>query len=160
MKLFIGNNYVGDFNVDVVVIDNIYGNKQKIKHTDWEQYKVRSDMVNKIEIEFEKRFKMRNLIRIRNSGINTCCMYGVVSVKNIRPIFNLETKKKYYQKPTYESLEQSLIDMKKQCIALKVKLIAMPKIGCGLDKLKWEKVKVILVNVFKDMDIEILVCYL
>ena len=113
-----------------------------------------------IALEFEKRFNMKHVIRIRNSGINTCCMYGAVYEKNIRPIFNLITKKKYYQKPTYESLKLSLIDMKKQCMAHKIKLIAMPKIGCGLDKLKWEIVKTILINVFKDTDIEILVCYL
>lgn len=37
----------------------------------------------------------------------------------------------------------------------------MPKIGCGLDKLKWNKVKEILfLMYFKNIDVEILVCYL
>ena len=35
------------------------------------------------------------------------------------------------------------------------------KIGCGLDKLKWNKVKEILfLMYFKNIDVEILVCYL
>ena len=38
-----------------------------------------------------------------------------------------------------------------------VKRLLMPRIGCGLDRLKWDKVKDILTNVFKDTEIEILV---
>lgn len=38
--------------------------------------------------------------------------------------------------------------------------IAMPKIGCGLDKLEWSKVKAIIEEVFAGTDIEILICYL
>ena len=37
--------------------------------------------------------------------------------------------------------------------------IAMPKIGSGLDKLNWLQVQTIILDVFKDMDIEIVVCY-
>lgn len=36
--------------------------------------------------------------------------------------------------------------------------LAMPKIGCGLDILEWNKVSEIIKDVFKDTDIEILVC--
>ena len=34
----------------------------------------------------------------------------------------------------------------------------MPLIGCGLDRLQWEKVSEIVQEVFKDIDIEIVVC--
>lgn len=34
----------------------------------------------------------------------------------------------------------------------------MPKIGCGLDKLEWDKVEEIIKETFKDCDIDILVC--
>lgn len=36
--------------------------------------------------------------------------------------------------------------------------LAMPRIGCGLDKLEWSKVKAIIEEVFADTDVEILVC--
>ena len=39
-----------------------------------------------------------------------------------------------------------------------VKKIAMPIIGCGLDRLQWDKVSKIIQEVFEDTDIEILVC--
>lgn len=35
----------------------------------------------------------------------------------------------------------------------------MPRIGCELDKLNWDKVKEIIQEVFVDTDVEILVCY-
>jgi len=38
--------------------------------------------------------------------------------------------------------------------------IAMPKIGCGLDKLDWSKVRSIIEDIFEDVDCEIVVMYL
>ena len=50
--------------------------------------------------------------------------------------------------------------MKLYCNTFKIKKLAMPIIGCGLDKLEWSKVKDLIIQVFKNMDIEILICYL
>jgi hypothetical protein len=36
----------------------------------------------------------------------------------------------------------------------------MPKIGCGLDKLDWSKVRSIIEDIFEDVDCEIVVMYL
>lgn len=38
--------------------------------------------------------------------------------------------------------------------------IMMPKIGCGLDQLNWERVSDIISEVFTDSDISITVCTL
>ena len=73
-------------------------------------------------------------------------------------VFNLVTKELAFQKPTIDSLGESLQCMKRQMLALKIKKLAMPKIGCGLDKLDWEEVKDVIETVFDDTDIEILVC--
>lgn len=73
-------------------------------------------------------------------------------------VFNLITKERYYNKPTIGTLEDALRGMKKLCKDLKVRKIAMPKIGCGLDRLKWSDVSELIQEVFKDTDIEILVC--
>ena len=73
-------------------------------------------------------------------------------------VFNLITKKVYYGKPTYESITASIIEMKKICVLQNIKYLAMPKIGCGLDRLSWGKVREIIQNVFNDTDIEIVVC--
>ena len=72
-------------------------------------------------------------------------------------VFNLVTKERYWMKPDYPTLRLSLQDMKRQCVSRRVKKLAMPKIGCGLDKLNWEYVKKQIVEVFGNMDIEITV---
>jgi O-acetyl-ADP-ribose deacetylase (regulator of RNase III) len=77
--------------------------------------------------------------------------------------FNLITKEKYWHKPTYDTLRKSLLSAKEVIVSLDdrygamVKL-AMPHIGCGLDRLSWTKVKAIIEEIFADTDIEILVC--
>lgn len=77
--------------------------------------------------------------------------------------FNLITKEKYWHKPTYSTLKKSLLSAKKVITSLddrysEIVKLAMPKIGCGLDRLSWDKVKAIIEEVFADTDIEILVC--
>ncbi|KAM9344150.1 ADP-ribose glycohydrolase OARD1 [Pholidichthys leucotaenia] len=74
-----------------------------------------------------------------------------------RFIYYLITKKKATQKPTYDSLRQSLEDMKSHCLTDGVTRISMPRIGCGLDRLEWAKVSKILEDVFKNTDVAITV---
>lgn len=74
-----------------------------------------------------------------------------------RFVYYLITKHKASQKPTNESLKQSLEDMKSHCIQHGVTRISMPRIGCGLDRLKWEDVSEILQQVFQHTDIHITV---
>lgn len=75
-------------------------------------------------------------------------------------IFNLVTKRNYWDKPTLKSIENALNWMVEQCRIYDIKKIAMPKIGCGLDKKKWSDVKPLIEKVFADTDIEIIVCYI
>mgnify|MGYP003204085881 FL=1 len=77
----------------------------------------------------------------------------------IGSVFNLVTKDKCWQKPTYKALREALEDMKKQVVTLKIKYLAMPLIGCGLDKLEWDRVRELLEKVFADTDVDIMVCY-
>jgi hypothetical protein len=75
-------------------------------------------------------------------------------------VFNLVTKKKCYHKPTYESVREALECMKEQMEILYITKLAMPKIGCGLDRLDWDQVYDIICEVFEDTDVEILICEL
>lgn len=76
--------------------------------------------------------------------------------------FSLVTKEKYWQKPTYETMRMALEDAKdlyEETISYGYTMkLAMPRIGCGLDRLQWDKVKAIIEEVFADTDVEILVC--
>ena len=74
--------------------------------------------------------------------------------------FNLITKRNYWDKPTLTTIENSLLWMKEQCEAYDIKKLAMPRIGCGLDRQNWTDVKALIEKVFADTDIEIVVCSL
>uniref|UniRef100_A0A8C2YG29 ADP-ribose glycohydrolase OARD1 n=1 Tax=Coturnix japonica TaxID=93934 RepID=A0A8C2YG29_COTJA len=84
---------------------------------------------------------------------------GEVAVlqRDDRYIYYLITKKKVSHKPTYEDMRKSLEAMKNHCLNNGVTDVSMPKIGCGLDRLEWDKVSAILGEVFEDTDIKITV---
>lgn len=75
-------------------------------------------------------------------------------------VFNLITKKSYYGKPTYQTITKCIEQIVEQCERHDIKYLAMPKIGCGLDRLQWGKVREIILDKFKDTDITIEVRYL
>lgn len=75
-------------------------------------------------------------------------------------VLNLITKKRYFDKPTYQTLTEALKIARDICMKQDITRLAMPRIGCGLDLLHWGKVKVIIKEVFQNDDIDILVCSL
>jgi O-acetyl-ADP-ribose deacetylase (regulator of RNase III) len=109
-----------------------------------------------IAIEFNNRFGLRGVLAVKyDKGRRkhpTCILE--------KKVLNLITKENYWHKPTYETMQGSLDEMKRLVVKNNIKYIAMPKIGCGLDKLQWDKVKEMIEATFSDTDIEILVCYL
>ena len=72
-------------------------------------------------------------------------------------LYNLFIKQKYFQKPTYNAIFNTLSEMKDHAIANNIRSIAMPKIACGLDKMNWEEVSKIIVDVFQHSGITIIV---
>lgn len=110
-----------------------------------------------IATEFVKRYNMQEkLLEMRpyNPEFKITKGHCILEGK----VLNLVTKSKYWHKPTYQTLENALRDMRACCGRNKVEKIAMPLIGCGLDKLKWNKVSEMIQDIFADTDIEILVC--
>lgn len=104
-----------------------------------------------IAVLFQRKFSLRQqLIEAGPQDPGSC-----VLVKNV---FNLITKSRSSGKPTYTTLGSSLQKMKKICNEMNIKKLAMPKIGCGLDRLQWPVVKDMILNLFKESEIEILVC--
>ena len=75
-------------------------------------------------------------------------------------VFNLVTKQKCWHKPTYESLREALVMMRECLDFLGVTKLAIPMLGCGLDKLQWVQVEDIIKDVFADTDVDIVVCVL
>ena len=75
-------------------------------------------------------------------------------------VFNLVTKNKCWHKPTYDSLREALEMMREQMEFMSITKLAMPWIGCGLDKLQKDQVYDIIFEVFEDMNVEIVICEL
>lgn len=114
-----------------------------------------------IAVEFARRGVKRELERLFPGYVNHYHHYRINGdCRLIDQVFNLITKERYFEKPTYESLENALLSLKHKCDWHQVKKLAMPKIGCGLDGLLWETVSRMIQDIFEDTDIEILVCYL
>ena len=65
-----------------------------------------------------------------------------------RYIYNLVTKEKFSYKPGLSTLATTLQNMKAHATMHGVSTIAIPKIGCGLDRLNWQDVVKFLRNIF------------
>lgn len=76
-------------------------------------------------------------------------------------VFNLVTKESRYDRVTLDTFEKAVEDMANYCFVNLIKKVAMPKIGCGADRLDWEtEVLPIIKKAFGSADVEILVCVL
>jgi len=108
-----------------------------------------------IAVEFVKRFSMKAKLMAKYKQ-NTWGGRGYSIY--IDGVFNLVTKQYYFNKPTYNTISEAIRDMKNFAVSAGIKRIAMPMIGCGLDRLDWKKVSEIIKAEFCCTDIEILVC--
>lgn len=106
-----------------------------------------------IAVLFNKRFNMRaKLKKLPKETLKyPTCVY-------IDGVFNLVTKDKYWNKPTLATLRASFEKMKEQALEMKINKIAMPLIGCGLDRLHWVDVSYMIQEIFADTNIEIVIC--
>ncbi|CAG0917179.1 unnamed protein product [Notodromas monacha] len=75
---------------------------------------------------------------------------AVLTARDNRVIYYLITKSRAWDKPTYDDLTCALKSLKRECVSRGVKKLAMPRIGCGLDNLVWDRVKDIVECVFGD----------
>lgn len=107
-----------------------------------------------IAVEFRERFNhARSLqdLKISPGGL-------AILKNNTRYLYYLVTKQRSHQKPTYFRLCQSLLAMRKHMLKHQVDRLAIPLLGCGLDQLKWNKVRRLISTCFEDSGITILVC--
>ncbi len=72
-----------------------------------------------------------------------------------RTIFHLITKRKCTDLPTYGDFTNSVKHMRDWCVEHRVKSVSAPRLGCGLDKLDFQRVQDILREVFTGVDIVI-----
>lgn len=116
-----------------------------------------AEMGKGIAAIFKKKYpKMQKYILSQKPKVGDCILYVH---PNGQCIMNLVTKKVYNGKPTYKTLEVSLSSMRHVMIKNRLRNVAMPAIGCGLDKLKWDKVSAIIKHEFDNDPVKIAVCF-
>lgn len=84
-------------------------------------------------------------------------IYYLSDSESKHDVINLITKKFYWQKPTYETFIKAVRDLHRVVVKHDIRCLAMPRIGCGLDKLEWSRVRSTLEEVFKHNSIIIYV---
>ena len=83
-----------------------------------------------------KRYpELRHFCNSIHANINDILIF--TDPKSGQIIYNLITKQRYFQKPTYDAIFNTLSEMK-DAIANNIRSIAMPKIACGLDKMSFQ----------------------
>ena len=107
-----------------------------------------------IAVVFRDKFGGLGELRAQNPRVGDVCSLKTGEMR----IYYLITKPKYWDKPTYQSLESCLVAMREDMLARGLSRIGMPRIGCGLDGLKWPQVKLIIERVFSNTGIDVVVC--
>lgn len=142
---FINNN-----NIKIIEKDLFSCNEDvSLAHCVSEDFKMGKGIAKK----FKEKFGNVNRLINQEKKVGECAILK----HEKRHIFYLITKKHYSDKPTYKSVKACLIDMKEKCKNLNIKKLAMPKIGCGLDKLNFSKIVKLLNNIFNHNEIEIII---
>ena len=104
-----------------------------------------------IAVKFRQMFGKVEEMKRKKPGVGEV----VVLEDGDRYVYNLVTKDKYFNKPTYDTLKSALLAMRAHMIEHSVKFLCLPKIACGLDGLKYYEVKKLLQEIFKHDDIDI-----
>lgn len=130
-----------------IIKGNLFDSKDSLAHC------VSEDLCMGAGIALQFRQKIKRVSELIEQKKKT----GDVAVlkEEKRFIYYLITKDKYYQKPSYDSLKSSLIKMREHMDKNNIKSLSIPKIGCGLDKLDWDKVLDIIKEILWSIDISV-----
>ena len=119
-----------------------------------------------VSLELDKKYQLRKWlhncygVKWYSDVYREFMPKGVCLLNRNNNIFNLVVKERYFKKPTAESIEESLKEMRLLCQREDVKRIAISKWDCTFGKkLQWQNVKQIFERVLHDLNVEIYVCY-
>eukprot|EP00457_Paulinella_chromatophora_P002813 gb/GEZN01002818.1/.p1 GENE.gb/GEZN01002818.1/~~gb/GEZN01002818.1/.p1 ORF type:complete len:763 (-),score=186.35 gb/GEZN01002818.1/:67-2139(-) len=104
-----------------------------------------------IAIHFKSRFGQIEKLKeqnVKTGGVAFLCDKG-------RYVYYLVTKAKYWKKPTYSTVKQSLQAMCAHMLQHGQTSLWMPRIGSGLDGLHWKKVLEMIEDVFQHTNIQV-----
>ena len=107
--------------------DNLFDSRDSLAHCISSDFKLSAGIAR----SFKRKFPY-NFPESTNSPF-------FVQQLDDRFVYNLVTKKRFFQKATYDSLRKSIEAIINHANKYKVTHISIPKAGCGLDCLEWNK---------------------
>ena len=123
------------------IIGDLFDSNDSLAHC------VSSDlkMSRGIAVQFREKFH-------EYSQLPTRALVGEVLVfqSGNRYIFSLITKRNFFHKPTYETLQLCLENLCEKLVLLGVNTLSVPKLGCGLDGLSWNFVLKLMQTTFNN----------
>lgn len=121
-------------------------------------------MFGGIVVEFNRRWDMKNRLLQKYGNQRKNFYKGMVFPETVHHngvetvVYNMVTKEDVSSLPLYTSLEACLVTVRDMMLESGHHKLAIPKIGCGIDRLDWVVVRPSVKAVFEDTDIEVLVC--
>lgn len=106
-----------------------------------------------IALEFRRKFGQVEELSSQKKSVTEIA--SIISIETT--IICLITKEHYWQKPTYENVFLTLINLKHFCVTKNITKLAMPKIACGIDGLSWAEVRTMIRYVFRNTQTQILI---
>jgi len=95
-----------------------------------------------IAVEFKRRFGRVDELLAQRKQVGQVAW--IHDPKHDRYVFYLITKTHHWQKPTLKAMRKCLSELHTICETLGVRHLDMPRIGCGLDRLKWPQVEFLI----------------
>ena len=120
---------------------NLLDSNESLAHCVSADFKMAAGVARKIKQQFPLRKPTSNSVRQK-------ALWPQIIEKPQRFVYHVITKTRYFHKPTYKALRASLLALKSHAETNIVTRISMPRVGCGLDQLDWEKVRDMIQDVF------------
>jgi len=106
-----------------------------------------------IALKFRREFGSFRELQKKNRNVTDILM----SKAEQRKLLLIITKKLCYHKPTYETIFNSLQNLKEYCLKNCITKLACPRLSCSLDGRKWEVIRDMLRFIFHGSSVHILV---
>lgn len=110
-----------------------------------------------IALEFKRKFGCVDLLLAQKKEVGQVAVLKGTFRTETRFVFYIVTKEKSFWKPTLSNFEKAIDCLSEECLLNKCFKLAIPKIGCGLDRLCWETVRNIVKEKLCKKGIEVVV---
>ncbi|KAJ8946839.1 hypothetical protein NQ318_006749 [Aromia moschata] len=111
-----------------------------------------------IALTFKKAFGQLEELRRQRPEVGRVLQITAAEQEKERSVFYLVTKQLSHHKPTYQTVWDTLVELRDVLLSQNISSLAIPKIASGLDGLDWRVIRSMLEVLFRFTGIEILVC--